>query len=132
MRVFAWMFDPKPAPRAARVPPALPAPPDGLPLGAQPFEWPPTFGDRMPDIDAFIDWCGDVGIDGFQSIRSLRIAHDEFALMTGRQHVTDLKMARLVTLSDRIEKWRDRRHGNATRYRIIRKITSSEPLLLAA
>ena len=130
MRVFAWMF-PLP-PRRERRPPSLALPPPALPDDAEPFEWPPAFGDRMPDLDAFVDWCGDVGIDGFQSIKSLRIAHDEFALMTGRQHVTDLRMARLVTLSDRIEKWRDRRHGNATRYRIIRQTTAAMPLLIAA
>ena len=130
MRAYAWLFRSKP--QRARITPALPAPADGLPLGAEPFEWPEDFGNRMPDIDAFVDWCGDVGIDGFQSIRSLRIAHDEFALLTGRQHVPDRKISRLVALADRIEKWRDRRHGNATRYRIIHRLQTSEPMQLAA
>lgn len=89
-----------------------------LPAGAEPFEW-PDFGDGEPDVDAFIDWCMDVDVDAFESINSMRIAHDEFACLTGRQALTNRKLACLIKHCDRIEKWRDRQAGNATRYRIV-------------
>jgi hypothetical protein len=113
-----------PAP-VRRQPPLMLVPPvcDDLPDGAEPYEFPAVpdvYGDRMPDLDAFADWwLGEMGGEGFRSIQTLRINYDAFARLHGYQPLTECQLSRLVPHSDRISKWRDRRNGNATRYRVV-------------
>jgi hypothetical protein len=113
-----------------RLLPSTPA----LPPDSEPFEWPvipDEFGDRMPDIDAFVDWCIEMDLLGFRSVSVLHANHDAFSRLTGRQQLSKRRLTRLVTLSDRIESWRDRRHDNATRYRIHRVVMPSSQAIAA-
>lgn len=91
--------------------------------GAEPYEYPvvpDAYGDATPDIDAFVAWCvTDMHLDGFRNIKALWANWDAFARLQGYQRLTECQLSRLVPHSDRLEKWRDRKHGNTTRYRIV-------------